>query len=201
MGVYTYLEQTLGLKVTPFLTKIKEKLEAGEAPEQKDWMELLNVAARYETLSHRFQFKKVTFEGIDKDSNDEVISQLGDMMMELNNVRFSQVNIKRDYMLHIQDSNYALSKRMGFHDLMKEIDSSFTLVKDTQKNFDKNEDNLRVIGILDYLKRDYGMTFTIMAHQDREVIKKEIAEAINGILVKEIADKQAFLHQMAEKER
>lgn len=196
MGVYTYLEKTLGLKLTPFVMKMKEQLEDGKVPEKKDWMNLLDIAARYETISQRFQSGEVVFADVDEDSNDEVNSQLHDMITELNNVYLSSVNSKRDYILNLHDSNYALTSRMEFHGLMQAIDESFLRVKELQKSFDDNGDKLRVVGVLDYLKRDYGLNTTLMAHQDIAAVKMTLANNIREILLKEMEEKQAFLNQM-----
>lgn len=196
MGVYTYLEKTLGLKLTPFVMKMKEQLEDGKVPKKKDWMNLLDIAARYETISQRFQSGEVVFADVDEDSNDEVNSQLHDMITELDNVYLSSVNSKRDYILNLHDSNYALVSRMDFHGLMQAIDESFLSVKELQKSFDDNGDKLRVVGVLDYLKRDYGLNATLMAHQDIAAVKMTLANKIREILLKEMEEKQAFLNQM-----
>ena len=196
MGVYTYLDHTLGLSVGGKLLKIRDTYkETGEVSE-KDFIYLANQAARYETIQNRAT--RGTYK-VSKDYDDlefEINELFGDTLTELTNVYFMNINDKKEYVLNLS-SIFMLGKaRLSIHEMLSEISQGYDEVVRLQKDFDYNGDGVTVVGTFENLKKGYNLDISFTTAITKEELQTRIRKLVMEVLEKEMADLQSKLNEI-----
>lgn len=185
MGVYTTLENTLGLSVTRKLEGIKEKVDKGEELEKGDLDYLLNQTARFETLTKRVREESYLVSDSYSMDEYELKELVGKVLTELRKVSLTSVEDKNVYKVSLGYIHMIGGQRMGIDDIMEEVKGGLREVRLLQKNFDTNGDKYKVIGVFDTIKKDYGVTVEVTAKDKEEEVLKYVKEGIKKVLEKE----------------
>lgn len=185
MGVYTTIENTLGMSVTRKLEGIKEKVDKGEELEKGDLNYLLNQTARFETLTERVREESYLVSDSYSMDEYELKELLGRVLTELRQVSLTSVEDKKVYKVSLGHIHMLGGQRLGIDDIIEEVKGGVTKVRLLQKNFDYNKDGYKVIGVFDTIKKDYGVTVEVTSKDTEEEVLKFVKESIKKVLEKE----------------
>lgn len=197
MGVYTYVGKTLGLKVSSNLRKIREKFMKDGTLDKKDFRYLINMAARYDTFENRM--KEHSYQ-VTEDFNDakyEINDLVGNLITELNNVYYMDLNEKEEYHVKLSRTMMIGGSRLSIEDLMNEVDSGFNEVRLLQKDFDANGDDITVVGTFESLLKDYRLDVSVTADMSKEELKAKVRKMVKDRLEEEVIDLQKNIAQLS----
>lgn len=196
MGVYTYLDHTLGLSVGGKLLKIRDKYKETGELDKKDFIYLANQAARYETIQNRAS--RGTYK-VSKDYADleyEINELFGDTLTELTNVYFMDINEKKEYVLNLSNIFMLGKSRLSIREMLSEISQGYEQVERLQKDFDYNGDDLTVVGTFENLKKDYNLDISFTTAITKEELQTRIRKLVTEVLEKEVAALQSKLNEI-----
>lgn len=178
MGVVTYLDHTLGLALSPRLKQILKDFQSDKDLDKEDVQYLIDAAARYETLDRRISAKTYPLKDDMMDDEYEIKDILGDMIVELRHVYASHITDSKYFMKCNQFAGYSgrAIEHFSVHDIEGALLSAIKNVKDLQKQFDENGDDITVIGHFPSLKQQYGLEYTFNA----DVTFKDLHSAVIG---------------------
>ena len=196
MGVYTYLDHTLGLSVGGKLLKIRDKYKETGELDKKDFIYLANQAARYETIQNRAS--RGTYK-VSKDYADleyEINELFGDTLTELTNVYFMDINEKKEYVLNLSNIFMLGKSRLSIREMLSEISQGYEQVERLQKDFNYNGDDLTVVGTFENLKKDYNLDISFTTAITKEELQTRIRKLVTEVLEKEVAALQSKLNEI-----
>lgn len=185
MGVYTTLENTLGLSVTRKLEDIRGKVDKGEELEKGDLVYLLNQTARFETLTKRVREESYLVSDSYSMDEYELKELVGKVLTELRNVSIMNVEDEQVYRVSLGHIHILGGHRLGIDDIIEEVKGGVREVRLLQKNFEANRDKYKVVGTFDTIKKDYGVTVEITSKDTEEEVLKYVKESIKKVLEKE----------------
>lgn len=178
MGVFTDIDRTLGLAASVKLVKIRDKYRESGALDAEDFLYLINQTARYETIDKRLSQDSYKISKEYADLDFEISELMKDMMRELNHVRFSQLNEKKEYHFELSVVRMNQGSRASYYEWMNELEEGCNDIRRLQENFDSNGDAIKVIGTFYSLKRDYNLDVTITAETDKDELKQRVKALI-----------------------
>ena len=168
MGIYTYIEQSLGLQVTPRLEEILKKKQAHTAMTDEDLAYLIDHAARYTTLNYY-----------------DVGELLGDILTELDALSMSSLNAEAEYIVTFEMNPFGGKNEMpGIKQYIRE---SLGVVKRYQKTFTDTEAGYTVVGKLSWLREQYGIDFDLNATNTVDDVWDDVCSLIHAYAKEEHA--------------
>lgn len=195
MGVYTYLEKTLGITASRRLLEIRGKFEKKEELTPEEMIYLFNSTARFETLAARIREKDYKINEKYDENSYEIKELLGSVITELTNVHFMNIDDKRKYRVALSRT-HVMGGRMSILDILSEINSGVNEVRQLQESFDFNNDNVQVVGTFTSLKNDYNVELSVTSDDKKEDVLEKVKVLIKESLEKEMSTLQTTLNQL-----
>lgn len=182
MGVYTYMEHTLGLVGSPRTVEIRAKIENNEQLDVGELNHLIDCTARWDTLRERTLRDSYKVNEEFSDESYELKELLGNIITELQNVYYMNVDESRKYRIDFTLSSL-VSNDIFVHELENEVKERLTIVRNMQKNFDYNKDDLEIIGTFKSKRfKRLSLSFTAkdnqieLTNKIKQLIKKSLEE-------------------------
>lgn len=183
MGVYTYIEHTLGLTGSPRTDKIRDKIETNEQLNFEELSYLVNCTARWDTLQERTNRDSYKVNEKYEDESYELKELLKSIVTELQNVYYMKVDGLRKYRMEF--NLFSVERNtISLSEIETEIRGYLDIVKDMQRDFDFNKDNIEVNASLKS-KRYNRLTVSFTAKDSKEEVIKQFKEQIKEELEKE----------------
>lgn len=185
MGIYTYIEQSLGLQVTPRLEEILKKKQAHTAMTDEDLAYLIDHAARYTTLNYYRHKKKMKINREYDDVAYEVGELLGDILTELDALSMSSLNAEAEYIVTFETNPFGGKNEMPA--IKEYVRESLAVVKRYQKTFDDTEAGYTVVGKLLWLQKQYGIDLDLIATNTVDDVWRDVCSLIHAYVKDEHA--------------
>lgn len=183
MGIYSFLEQALGVKATPRLEEIKKKIGKGEDLSEEEMAYLLDNAARYTTLKHYRDNKKLKLNREYDDVAYEVGELLGDVLAELDGVSYSVADNKGMY--HLAFDHNLNGGRNHLPGIKEYVRHAVEAVHAHQDTFCKAGNSFRVIGKLGWLEKTFHIECQVTATDSFESVWAVVAGRLREAFEKE----------------
>lgn len=197
MGVYTYIGRTLGMKVNSNLRKIREQYMQEGTIEKQDFANLINDAARFDTIKNRLAERNYKVSEDYSDQKFELEDLLGNIFTELSCLHYMDLNEKQEYHVKLSRTIMLGGSRLSIDDLMKEVSSGYDEVRLLQENFDANGDDITVVGTFENLLKDYRLDISVTADMKKEELKAKIRGMVKDRLEEEVIDLQKNIAQLS----
>lgn len=201
MGVYTYVDKTLGLYLTPRLKEILTAVQKDEPIEKKDILYLIDEAARYSTLGKRIKTETYKVKGLDTDQY-EIRELLGELFTEMDYLEARNLGQDGTYRMPLPQfayySDWAIEK-ISYRQIETEVSQALRMVKEAQEAFDANEDNLLVIGHFKYLKKHYDIEDQVTVDTNFDELMNSIMSQVTAHVQKQAKQKQDTLERFAKR--
>lgn len=200
MGVFTHVQQPLGLHLTPRLEKIIKAYQEDTEITKDDISYLIDEAARYTTFARRVKQESFKLKGYLLQDEYEIKEVLGKLFDEMNWIeahKLGQDGIYKMDLPQFSPFDDDISK-MTYKQVEYEIRHGIRLVRDMQKTFDDNEDEIVVHGKLKHLKKRYKVDIILLPDSDYEKVAKELTEHIKTILSEEIKEREEGLARLSK---
>lgn len=200
MGVYTYIGKTLGMKVSSDLRKIREQYMQEGTIEKQDFANLINNAARFETIKNRLAERSYQVSEDYRDQRFELDDLMGNIITELTCLHYMDLNEKQEYHIKLSRTIMLGGSRLSIEDLMKEIGSGHDEVRLLQENFDANGDDITVVGTFENLLKDYRLDVSVTANMSKEELKAKVRKMVKDRLEEEVIDLQKNIAQLSKED-
>lgn len=200
MGVYTYIGKTLGMKVSSDLRKIREQYMQEGTIEKQDFANLINNAARFETIKNRLAERSYQVSEDYRDQRFELDDLMGNIITELTCLHYMDLNEKQEYHIKLSRTMMLGGSRLSIEDLMKEVSSGYDEVRLLQENFDANGDDITVVGTFENLLKDYRLDVSVTADMKKEELIAKIRGMVKDRLEEEVIDLQKNIAQLSKKD-
>lgn len=180
MGVYTYADNPLGLKLTPRIEKILKKYHLGEEIDREDIGYLIDEASRFSTFESRVQSPNYKIKDLGLDDEYAIKDVVGQLIMELRHLYATNINTNNVYKMDLQmfSQLYGKINTLTPTQIKTEVVRAINHVKELQKSFDQNGDNLKVVGTFTVLKKDYNFKMEVTVETKVDDVLKEIVKQI-----------------------
>lgn len=200
MGVYTYIGKTLGMKVSSDLRKIREQYMQEGTIEKQDFANLINNAARFETIKNRLAERSYQVSEDYRDQRFELDDLMGNIITELTCLHYMDLNEKQEYHIKLSRTMMLGGSRLSIEDLMKEVSSGYDEVRLLQENFDANGDDITVVGTFENLLKDYRLDVSVTADMKKEELIAKIRGMVKDRLEEEVIDLQKNIAQLSKED-
>lgn len=201
MGIQTYVDKTLGLTLTPRIEKILKAVHADEEIDKSDILYLIDEAARFTTIEKRVKSDSYKLKDSMLEEEYEIKSLLGDLMNELGCLEASRIGNDGAYRMELPHfASYSDQKieNLSYDRVHREVIYAIRMVKDAQKSFDLNGDDLTVVAQFTNLSKKYKVDLTITMDSNADEVTEAIVNKVIEVTKKEAEEKQAILARLAK---
>lgn len=196
MAMYSNVDNTFGLRLSPRLKKIINAVDTNTPLSTDDMTYLIDNAGRFETLDVRVMQKSYPIQDIMLDNEFEIKDVLSDMMLELRNSYPSRINKGQSYKLELPQfhpKTEGAIDRLSADNIILCLTRAIRMVKDQQDTFDKNDDDLTVIGVFPHLKREYGVDVLVKPDTTVTDLLPPIVQAVKKKVEKDFRQQERAL--------
>lgn len=202
MGLQTYVDKTLGLTLTPRIENILKDVQADKEIKKSDILYLIDEAARFITIENRVKSDSYKLKDLMLEEEYEIKSLLGDLMNELTCLEASRIGNDGTYRMelpHFAPYSDESIERLSYGRVQMEVIYAIRMVKEAQKSFDLNGDNLKVVAQFKHLLKKYNVDLTITVDSNPDEVTEAIVNKVIETTKKEAEEKQAILARLVKK--
>lgn len=199
MGVFSNTDNPMGLKVSNRLKRILKDAQKGIQPSIEDTKFLVDESARFWTIKSHIKSEDFKIKDLMLDEEYELKDVLGDLMDELTYMYAHNIGQDGTYKLDLDNFSEFYERtidRMSAKDIKEEVQRAVYRVKDLQKSFDDNGDELEAVGYLKSLKKRYNLDIYIKPDTDVEKVASIIVNRVVEVIKKEVGEREKTLKRL-----